>query len=998
MVKHSWGKARIGMIATLGAAALAIAGLHRFSGRAYSADPAPALFVTDNCSQGVMAFPAETYGDISPLAPAPTGLSKPQFVAIDKNSNIYATNLCTRTITIYAEGSKGIAAPTAIIGGTSTGLSSPEGIAVDSDSNIYVADLAADSVFVYSAGSSGDAAPLATISGDNTGLDAPTGIALDSSGNIYVTSSTNSSVRVFAPLASSSGTLNEAPIAIISGPSTDLDAPQGIALDSNDKIYVAGTDVTVPEVLIYPALGGSGWVAGPPATYTVAPAATIAGSTTDLANPIGVALDSNNKIYVADVDDQGVYVYPALGSSSGTLDEAPTYTIRGSSTALSRPQGVALDSSRNIYVADQDTSSVTVYSPVGSTTGTLNEAPSSAISATMTTDLIYPEGIALDSSGNIYVAGEIYAGNYAVSTQFPPAVYIYAAGSTANEAPTASISGLSTGLSNPQGIALDSSNNVYVADGEANSVFVYAAGKTGDIAPLATITGSKTDLYQPEGIALDSSGNIYVAVPGAEGVAIFSALGTSKGSLNEAPIATIGSGTTGLIYPEGIALDSSGNIYVADTYEGLGVGAATGVFVFPPLGGTGWVAGSPPTYSGNPTAVIQGSETGLVYPVGIELDSSGNIYVADQGAGSVYVYPPLASSTGILNEAPSDSISGPQTLLGSPLFIAVKLTATATPTATPTGGGTPTATATATATRSATPTATATGGGTPTATTTATATKSATPTPTATGSATQTATSTATATATPTMTTTISPTPSVTVTPTPTATVTPTATPTTTLTAAPAHLAFGKVDATGTSKPKKVALTNKGSTTAVIGSVTATPLFAIAGGEDTCSGQSIAAKKKCSFDVEFTPATSGAVSDATIDVTYNGASPAMSLGGTGIAVTLKAPSKETFASVAAGATGNQKNIKVSNPAKVSVNLATTTKSGNDPGAFTITANTCMSTLAAKPGNCTITMEFTPPSGATGVQSATVGFSYTYGANTGSVSIPVSGTVKSGTVK
>ncbi|MGO9799065.1 MAG: SBBP repeat-containing protein, partial [Candidatus Binatus sp.] len=155
MVKHSWGKARIGMIATLGAAALAIAGLHRFSGRAYSADPAPALFVTDNCSQGVMAFPAETYGDISPLAPAPTGLSKPQFVAIDKNSNIYATNLCTRTITIYAEGSKGIAAPTAIIGGTSTGLSSPEGIAVDSDSNIYVADFNADSVFVYSAGSSG---------------------------------------------------------------------------------------------------------------------------------------------------------------------------------------------------------------------------------------------------------------------------------------------------------------------------------------------------------------------------------------------------------------------------------------------------------------------------------------------------------------------------------------------------------------------------------------------------------------------------------------------------------------------------------------------------------------------------------------------------------------------------------------------------------------------------------------------------------------------------
>ncbi len=77
---------------------------------------------------------------------------------------------------------------------------------------------------------------------------------------------------------------------------------------------------------------------------------------------------------------------------------------------------------------------------------------------------------------------------------------------------------------------------------------------------------------------------------------------------------------------------------------------------------------------------------------------------------------------------------------------------------------------------------------------------------------------------------------------------------------------------------------------------------------------------------------------------------------------------------------------------MSVSLGTTNISGNDPGAFTKTANTCTDTLAAK-GNCTITMEFTTGSGATGAQSATVGLSYTYGANTGAVSIPISGTVK-----
>ena len=179
---------------------------------------------------------------------------------------------------------------------------------------------------------------------------------------------------------------------------------------------------------------------------------------------------------------------------------------------------------------------------------------------------------------------------------------------------------------------------------------------------------------------------------------------------------------------------------------------------------------------------------------------------------------------------------------------------------------------------------------------------------------------------------------------------------------------------------------------AVIGTVTATPPFEIAGGTNTCSGQTIAAKKKCSFDVEFAPTTVTNVTGGSIDVPYNGTSPTMSLSGDGIAVTLKAPSKETFSPVAAGVTGKSKNIKISNPATVSVSLGATSIGGNDPTAFTITANTCMGPLAAK-GKCTLTMEFTPKSGATGAQSATVGLSYTYGANDGNVSISISGTVK-----
>jgi sugar lactone lactonase YvrE len=811
-IAYFGGKMRIGLIAVFCAVAFAVLGFYCFSGRVFSAESTPTLFVTDGCSKAVTAYPAASNGDISPLAPTPSGLSQPQFVATDKNGNIYATNLCTKTVTIYAEGSKGNTAPTAIIGGSNTGLNSPEGIAVDSGGNIYVVDLNAESVFIYpplgSNTGSLNEAPTATISGDNTLLNAPVGIAVDSSSNIYVADSGSGSVDVYPALGKNTGSLNEVPTATISGSNTGLNSPQDLALDSDRNIYVATGNGA--EVLVYSA-GSSG---------NVSPLATIKGGDTDLINPVGIALDSGDKIYVVDSGALGVLVYPPLGSSTGPIDEAPTVTISGNKTGLDGPQGIALDSSRNIYLADSVDSKVTVYSPVGSSTGSLNEAPSSSISTTMTTGVIYPQGIALDSSSNIYVADSDGVD-----------VSIYPAGSNGNTAPLATISGINTGLVEPQGVALDSSSNIYVVD-LSRSVFVYpplghSAGLLNEI-PTATISGGSTGLTDPAAIALDSSRNIYVADSGTASVYIYPALGRSTGTLDEAPTATISGGSTGLIHPQGIVLDSNRNIYVSDCGDCIGNGTAN-VFVYPPLGSSTGMLNEAPT------ATIAGSNTGLVYPVGIALDSTANIYVDDLFAIDVYVYPPLGTSTGVLDESPSAIIGGPQTELGEPLFIAIQPgAATTTPTATPTS----TATATPIPSGSATPTATktSTGSPTPTATSTAvtptatkTATPTATPTPTATatstssGSATPTATKSATATATstgsPTPTTTSTAgTPTATETPTPTVTATataPTATPTPVtgkLKISPKTLKFGTVSV-GQTVTKIVTVTNDGKTT-----------------------------------------------------------------------------------------------------------------------------------------------------------------------------------------
>ncbi len=78
-------------------------------------------------------------------------------------------------------------------------------------------------------------------------------------------------------------------------------------------------------------------------------------------------------------------------------------------------------------------------------------------------------------------------------------------------APIDTIGGSLTGLSGIAQIALDASQQLYVANGTTNSVTVYAAGASGNVAPIHTIAGPLTQLSVPSGIALDAAGDIYVS-------------------------------------------------------------------------------------------------------------------------------------------------------------------------------------------------------------------------------------------------------------------------------------------------------------------------------------------------------------------------------------------------------------------------------------------------------------------------------------------------------
>jgi len=389
---------------------------------------------------------------------------------------------------------------------------------------------------------------------------------------------------------------------------------------------------------------------------------------------------------------------PRTVSLSGTgFFTTPTPTQTPGSTPTATPTATQLSTATatptatpGLIVANPDLGEIASY-PLSATGAA---TPVNTIYVTgANSDPLVPEAVAVDASGSIYV-GNYYSDGCPAppgSSEIPGkgGVMVYPAGSNGEATPIASIAGTPCGtdvtaLANPIGIAVDSSANIYVANlsGGANgygSVTSYSAGNNGNVAPVTQIAnfnfdgsggnaGDFTSLDVPTGIALNASGNTYVSnlVGGANGfgsVTVYAA----GASGNNLPISMIanpnadGSGgnagdNTGLAFPNAIAVDSAGKIYVANEFGGAnGYGSVT-VYA---AGANGNVA--PTATIGNTNVDSKGGNagdnTGLISPSAIVVDSAGNIYVASDcgfDCGSIAVFPPGSNG----NVAPSATLTG----------------------------------------------------------------------------------------------------------------------------------------------------------------------------------------------------------------------------------------------------------------------------------------------------------------------------------------------------
>ena len=374
--------------------------------------------------------------------------------------------------------------------------------------------------------------------------------------------------------------------------------------------------------------------------------------------PYGVVVDSSGDVYISDAGNKRV-LYFAAGSTTATRvygqdgqdftcgvgDNTGSGCTAGttpSATNFSEPTGLALDGSGNLYVADfgnnrvlefpaGNTTASKVYGQSGSfTCGVVDNTGSGCTSSTNATaaNLFQPSGVAVDSSGNVYIADqydnrilEYTGGSTTAHAVYGQIGYFTAGACCYNDVGLGQGTPKNYNMWRPTDVALDSSNNLYFTDAENSRVMEFPAGNgcTGPGVPSNCSTANK--------------------VWGQDGQDFTCGAADNTGSS-----CTAGSSpsATDMNYPNSLAVDSHGNIYVSDLnnyrvlYYASGSTTATAVYGQNSLytcgvidnTGSGCTAGSTP------------SATNLEeWPEGIAVDSSNDLYIVDSYNNRVLEYP-----------------------------------------------------------------------------------------------------------------------------------------------------------------------------------------------------------------------------------------------------------------------------------------------------------------------------------------------------------------------
>src|SRR5215469_12546820 len=282
-----------------------------------------------------------------------------------------------------------------------------------------------------------------------------------------------------------------------------------------------------------------------------------------LAWPAGLAFDSSGNLFIADNANHRIRKVTPAGIISTVVGGSAGYSGDNGpavSAQLNWPTAVAVDTSGNLFIAD-------------TANQVIRKVSASGIITTFATDLNSPEGVAVNSSGDLYIA------DYATEDGCCEIVYSGRIVKMTADGNTAILTSGAPGLESPRGMAVDATGAVFVADAIADRVWKVSAGGV-----LSVASGNGFGEYEcpssgypdsnpficPMGVAVDSSGNVYVADTGHSRIARISTQGDVTNVVGDDMFGNYwGDGgkaiDSAVYYPLGVVADNAGNLYVADS-------------------------------------------------------------------------------------------------------------------------------------------------------------------------------------------------------------------------------------------------------------------------------------------------------------------------------------------------------------------------------------------------------------------------------------------------